>query len=75
MRALDMSGENSLIYGINYSVEFIKKIRKVNKERLNYYALDEDRAIKIYYLYKDTDISLWELKEKYKHFIINFPGE
>lgn len=64
---LDMSGENSPNYGRKASAETRKKMSEANKEHLNGNALEEDRALEIYHLYKNTDISLQGLKEKYKH--------
>ena len=64
---LDMSGENAPNYGKKASAETRKKMSEARKEHLNANALKEDRALEIYHLYKDTDISLKGLKDKYKH--------
>lgn len=64
---LDLSGENSPNYGRKLSAETKKKMSENRKGQLNANALEEDRALEIYYLYKDTNMSLKELKDKYKH--------
>ena len=64
---LDMSGENSPNYGKKASAETRKKISEARIKYYNTNPLDKDIALEIYDLYKNTDISLEGLKDKYKH--------